>query len=342
MKDSAAHAPWSSGPTVTLYMPSPRNRRRFALFSTLLSEMKVHHKAIFPLFRRLKLKGYAATAMQSPYCHYSWRRPLETGLLITDQDVNNEGGKTINVTYDFMKHLKTEKQGETLFLPILFHPNILNEANYVRSSELSKIKTRPIGVLFAGNCDPEIYNNSRIQTQYGLFNRHELFQHAQTLPPDQVYIPHSRVAFDEALHNGSLANRFVWIDTGKFRIPQTEWLELLAKAQYFFCTPGVRRPYCHNLNEASACGTVPVLQYPGLYRPSLKNGENCIAYEDASELRGILQRLLTEDKTTWRARSNSAVEWHQKHMSLDHARDQIKCFLSDTRRKQMTWILSGN
>ena len=143
------------------------------------------------------------------------------------------------------------------------------------------------------------------------------------------------------MKRGSLREKLVWIDTEKFRIPQGEWLQLLSKARYFFCTPGVHYPYCQNLNEATACGTVPFLQYPGFYRPMLETDSTCIAFREISEIETLLINALSEDNSHWQKLSSSVAQWHHNHMSLDYARDTIRAFLQNPEVKTMTWIMAG-
>ncbi|GEM_PF-6421266 len=342
MNETSAHPPQPAGQNITVIMPSSRNGRRFALVSTLLSEMKYAHTAVFPPLRRLKLKGLEAKAVSSTFCNLAWRNPKRSDVLITDQNIKNENGKTIQISYDFMAALKEETQPDTLFLPILFHPSLLNRANYLKAEQLSKNMDRPIGVLFAGNCDPKTYDNSRIGSLYNLANRHELFEYVKSLPPELVFIPKTKEAFTEALESGSLKNKFVWIDTEAFRIPQNEWFELLAKSRYFFCTPGVHYPYCQNHNEAAACGAVPILQYLDFYKPGLINGENCLAFREINEIEKLLAKALSaENHSASVHQSTSINNWHKAHMSLEYATKQLSDFLSDPERKHMTWILAG-
>lgn len=342
MNEPSAYSPQPANQNITVIMPSSRNGRRFALVSTLLSEMKYAHTAVFPPLRRLKLKELEAKAISSTFCNLVWRRPKRPDVLITDQDIKNENGKTIQISYDFVTALKKETQPDTLFLPILFHPSLLNQVSYSKADQLSKTTDRPIGVLFAGNCDPKTYDNGRINSLYNLANRHELFEYVKSLPPELVFIPKTKEAFTEALESGSLKNKFVWIDTEAFRIPQNEWFELLAKARYFFCTPGVHYPYCQNLNEAAACGAVPILQYPNFYKPNLIKGENCLAFREMNEIEKLLNKALTaENHNASALQSTSIKDWHKAHMSLDHAIKQLSDFINDPERQHLTWILAG-
>lgn len=328
--------------SVTVLMPSSRNGRRFALVSNVLSQMGIHHNAVFPVFRRLKLKGLERAAANSRFCHLRWKVPKKSNVLITDLNKENRHGKTIRISYDFKSHLFGKRRDDTLFLPILFHPNLLDHKSYEQAEELSQYRDRDIGVLFAGNCDQKTYDNDRISEQFGLANRHELYQAALKLPSDMTYFPKTREEFEDALAKGQLKNKFVWIDTELFRVPQNKWLALVASARYFFCTPGVHYPYCQNLNEAMACGTVPVLQYPQYYLPPLADGENCMVFDTSKAIEATLRQVLDpERESQWLTRSAAAKAWHEAHLSLNVACLRLAEFLEDPKREEMTWILAG-
>jgi len=329
-------------PSVTVLMSSSRNGRRFALVSNVLSQMGIHHNAVFPVFRRLKLRGLERAAANSRFCHLRWKVPKSSNVLITDLNKENRHGKTIRISYDFKSHLFGEQVENSLFLPILFHPNLLNHKSYEQAEELSQYKDRDIGVLFAGNCDRKTYDNDRIAEQFGLANRHELYQAALKLPQDMMFFPKTKEAFEEALAEGQLKDKFVWIDTNLFRVPQSKWLALVASARYFFCTPGVHYPYCQNLNEAMACGTVPILQYPQYYLPPLADGENCMVFRTRDALEAVLQQGLDPKRESqWLTRSAAAKAWHEAHLSLNVACSRLAEFFDDPERQEMTWVLAG-
>lgn len=328
--------------SITVDMASRRNGRRFAIVSGVLSAMGLHHTARFGLLRRFRLKGLEAKALQSVFCSLASGNADMADVLITDRMAAKHSGKIIRIDYDFQRHLAGAADGETLFLPILFHPDMLNGEAYAQADKLAGNAQRSIGVLFAGNCDPKTYDNPAIEKEYGLLNRVQLMRQAEQLPGEQVFFPENREALEQARAKGELVNRFVWIDTTRFRIPQDEWLSLVGDASYFFCTPGVHYPYCQNLNEAMACGTVPILQYSDYYRPELQDRVNCIAFRDKQAIGTTLDNL--PDGTSglpWESLSAAAKTYHDQQLSLDRAKAVIGGFLQNPDQKELTWVLAG-
>jgi glycosyltransferase involved in cell wall biosynthesis len=85
---------------------------------------------------------------------------------------------------------------------------------------------------------------------------------------------------------------FVLVETQHCKIPPERWLEALSKGDFFLACPGVGMPLCHNLVEAMAAGAIPILQYAAYLSPELKNGENCLTFDDERSLREVTSRAL--------------------------------------------------
>ena len=218
---------------------------------------------------------------------------------------------------------------------------MINEASYSQARVLSNQTDRPIGVLFAGNCDATIYMRTDMGTRYGLLNRVEIAALASKRTGQQVFIPDDRARFEEALSKGELRDRLVWIDTNFFRIPQSQWLSLIAKSRFFVCTPGVQYPYCQNLNEAAACGSVPILQFPDAYFPALENGRNCLSFEVAMDFPEVIASALAMGEQHRLTLSKGTIAYHEAHLSLDAIRARLSEFFLDGEKADMTWVMAG-
>lgn len=51
-------------------------------------------------------------------------------------------------------------------------------------------------------------------------------------------------------------------------------------------------PLCHNLIEALAAGSIPILQYASYLPRPLENGVNCLTFTCAQTLRSTLRRVM--------------------------------------------------
>ncbi|MCB1386606.1 MAG: hypothetical protein KDJ80_11805 [Nitratireductor sp.] len=333
------------GDGAILHLPDRRNGRRMAVVSLVLAAAGIRHMAVLPWLRARRLGDLERRALASSGCEIAHRLPRSARLLVTDRSgpvIRAE--KTLRIRYDLASALARPLDRRELFLPILFHPDQINAETYRAADRLSARRNRPIRILFAGNCDPATYDTALIGRQYGLANRHELHRLAQSLPGDMAVFPQSRAELDamigEAERSGRKIDRLVWIDTRRFRIPAAQWFKLIASADIFLCTPGVRYPWCQNLNEAMACGTVALLEYPGLYNPALEPGVNALTL-DAADLGASIASMLALGETEIARLSAAAAAYHREHLSLGRAIGAIGAFLADPDMPALDWYLAG-
>lgn len=93
-----------------------------------------------------------------------------------------------------------------------------------------------------------------------------------------------------------------------------DWLNNLARAEFFICPPGYVMPMCHNAVEAMAVGTIPIISYPEWFRPSLRHLENCIAFDDEADLVAKINlalRMPPEDVARMR---RNAIAYYERHL----------------------------
>ncbi len=310
------------------------------MISRVLGQMDCPHDLIVPPGKLIWGKTLERMPFDQTLCRPLWRGQGNYGLTFTERTKCPTARKHIQVRYDAMK--PDLEEGNDLFLPLLFHPRLLDHAHYLEAEELSGSTDRPIGILFAGNCDRETYDKARIRRNFGLMNRFEIYRAVMEAPGDSVWMPESRTTFETALAAGELRSKLVWIDTKRFRIDRSEWLSVLAKTRYFLCTPGVHYPFCHNLNEAMACGTVPILEYPHFYRPSLSDGLNCVGFSGAGELTSKICEIAAEDPADfWRGRSRAARDYHENNLSLTSLINRLEAFAADKESQRMIWHMAG-
>ena len=342
---SANGAKPSAAPA-TIYIPSRRNGRRFAVVSKVLSAAGIRHRAIFPLLRSMRLGKLERSVLDSGYCETGWRMPKDVSLLVTDQpEAASKAQKVIEISYDLASAAGRQLSADEIYHPILFHPDQITKEAYARAEVLSGNRNRPLPLLFAGNCDPATYDTPDMGKAFGLLNRHQLHQLARRLPPELAVFPQTpeelKSLVSQATESGKPLKKLVWIDTQQFRIPAAQWLDLVVKANFFLCTPGVRYPWCQNLNEAMACGTVPVLQYPHLYNPALTDGSDCLAFTDATDFEAAVRKALAMAESKVKPLSKAAHEYHADHLSLARLVSAIQDFAEDPERRKLTWYLAG-
>ena len=329
-----------------VFIPSRRNGRRFAVVSNVLSAAGIPHRAVFPPLRLLRLGKLERSAIDSDYCQAGWRMPANPPLLITDQpEAADRASKVIEISYDLTTAAGRPLSSDEVYHPILFHPGQISDEAYAKAEVLSDNRNRPLSLLFAGNCDPATYDTPDMAREFGLLNRHELHQLARQLPCELTVFPRTpeelEALVSQAVESGKPLGKLVWIDTQDFRIPAEQWLELVARANFFVCTPGVRYPWCQNLNEAMACGTVPVLQYPRLYNPALADGTDSLTFSGKADFEAAVRKALAMPENGVKPLSAAARKYHADHLSLSRIATEIRAFAADPERRKLTWYLSG-
>lgn len=336
----------SSATLATIYIPSRRNGRRFAVVSKVLSAAGIRHRAIFPPLRLMRLGKLERWALSSGYCETGWRMQHDSSLLVTDQpEAAGRASKVIEISYDLAGAAGRELPADEIYHPILFHPDQITEEAYAQAEALSGKRKRPLSLLFAGNCDPATYDTPDMERDFGLLNRHQLHQLARQLQPELAVFPKTpeelEALVSQAAESGKPLKKLVWIDTQDFRIPAAQWLDLVARANFFLCTPGVRYPWCQNLNEAMACGTVPVLQYPHLYNPALTDGSESLTFTGRADFEAVVRKALVMPESQVKPLSKAAHRYHADHLSLARIISEIQAFADNPERQKLTWYLAG-
>ena len=74
--------------------------------------------------------------------------------------------------------------------------------------------------------------------------------------------------------------------------------------------PGYTVPHSHNLIEALAVGTAPLLNYAHLYRPALTPGQNCLGFDTADGLRRAVVEALALPPTAAAALRAAAAAFY--------------------------------
>lgn len=102
-------------------------------------------------------------------------------------------------------------------------------------------------------------------------------------------------------------------------VGRAAYLRTLARSEFALCPPGVFMPHSHNLVEAMAVGTVPVLNYPEFCRPRLVDGESCLAFRTTDDLIATVRRVLTIEPTTIAPIRRAVVNHYDRVLSPEGA-----------------------
>jgi hypothetical protein len=182
-------------------------------------------------------------------------------------------------------------------------------------------------IYFSGNTYPSAYDNNCMERSFGIRSRRKLvceflsFRESGRKPAGSDI---RRVGIElNFWEDGGRGNR-------QNRVPNTEWMDTLSRKMFFLCPPGVWMPFCYNLVECLAVGSIPILEYGHLLPVPLQHKENCIdlkEYNSCDELLSDLEKLNDEEIQYIR---QGAVDYFDRNLS--HAR-VVECLLTAPQNK---------
>lgn len=271
----------------------------------------------FGVFAKSGLNRRAANIADMTVWHSNlrmiWGLPKrsEPWILCTDHRKDYHGKdfqKCIFVCYDYGPQVSLP-DGSHFAMPYTMHPQIY--VQYRHHEELARFRSLPRKVrgLFAGNSTPG-YDSASIREMYGLLSRHKLVSHLiQSGKVQRVSDPLRWQQIAREVHRDAI------VVFDQMRVHQRYWLDTVASTDFFFAFPGVVIPLAHNVIEAMAVGTIPVLNYPHWFVPPLVNGENCLAFSSLIDLDRLIERILTMDSREIERLRTGVVKYYEEYLN---------------------------
>lgn len=244
---------------------------------------------------------------------YSLINPKEfTGtcaILVTDStaDGHFKAEKTIRI--DYRRQLPEPESAEQVAFPFFVYPKIQESGQLDTLSKISN-EERCMRVFFAGNTKTPKYDAPVLAEAYKVLSRVKMIRCAvNALPKEQVHQP---VDFEHLLPAKSPSLTIAHSQT--CIIPSQHWLETLRKSDFFLACPGVGMPLCHNLIEALAVGSIPILQHPQYLDPSLVDGVNCLTFNSETSLVQALDKAMQMETKRIETLRRGAHGYYESHL----------------------------
>jgi glycosyltransferase involved in cell wall biosynthesis len=181
---------------------------------------------------------------------------------------------------------------------------------------------RKTKILFSGNSREISYNNHLIRDKFGILNRHEIIDFLK-----RTYKKDQRVSFTIKDWKPIWILDFSWSVEKSNRIENKlmgdSYLSVLSQSDFFLCCPGVNMPFCFHTIEAMACGVIPILQYPHLLRPQLRNGENCFSFESTAELKEIIESIMKMEPAEIQKMRREVILYYSRFLSAESIRERM-------------------
>ncbi len=212
------------------------------------------------------------------------------------------------IRIDYQNRIAT--QPSELAFPVFVHPQIAAQNRLPYAYELGA--KRPARLFFGGNTSEGKYDKNVIGEVYRMLTRREMLTVVrEKISESKIFRPPSAIQWLES----DEPHLFVLCETQICKIPPDRWLDALSKADFFLACPGVGMPLCHNLIEALAAGTIPILQYARYLSPPLEDGVNCLSFDDESSLRSVVSHLQTLDASEILRLKKGVKTYYDDHLA---------------------------
>lgn len=199
-----------------------------------------------------------------------------------------------------------------MILPYAMHPR---QTGGDLDEKLARLRTqrRTMRIFFSG--DTKDYGRNRIRYPAPKLPRLEIVNILKERLADHVALIQEVPARDRLLEDERpYIDRCVIMDTSRIWIEEPDWLDTLARSDFFLSPPGIVMPMCHNIIEAMAVGTIPITNYPEWLRPNLVHMQNCIVFDDEADLiRKVQLALSLNESEIARMRAN-VIDYYRKHL----------------------------
>lgn len=193
-------------------------------------------------------------------------------------------------------------------------PYAMHPAQALRATQevLERLRASPrrMRALFAG--DSKGYARNRVRYPGPKLPRLEVLTTLKVRLGDAI-IAVSGCEQIEQLCKSGFVDRFVLSDSGSGIAP-AQWLPTLAKADFFLCPPGIVMPMCHNVIEAMAVGTIPLISYAEWLHPNLEHLVNCVVFDGKDDLVEKMRLALSMPEPQVQAMRANVVTYYESHL----------------------------
>ena len=238
------------------------------------------YRANFPFLSSMRYKRYKSMLLEREFRVGESVDEIPSGSLgcvVTDRERTPlTKTKLLRISYEHRLPLNDSE----VVMPFRVFPQLYSQLSGL---DVELESGRPWRAFFAGTITAR-YGKKTLEQKFGKMSRLAVLRALETkLAPDEIHILKSET--ESVLEKPSFV-----LASSSFRIPQEKWFATLAKSDFFVACPGGAMPICHNVAEAMAVGTIPILEYPEYLDPPLRHGVNCLAFTGPDELLRIMRR----------------------------------------------------
>lgn len=219
--------------------------------------------------------------------------------------------KTLPHYKEFNKEIKLDlnildfnsKNSDHAYIPFCMYPEV-----YKFTKNLNKLRNqkRNIKLFFSGNFNDE--DHSIFMKRHNKLSRLKIVEVVSSL--NKTHILSELKDLKKSFNNKILINDF-----SKNKIKSKDWLKTLSRCDFFLCAPGAFMPVCRNLIESMSVGTIPILNYADWLHPNLKDGENCLIFNDENELLEKINNIFKMDSNKINQMRINVIKYYEEYLT---------------------------
>ena len=220
-------------------------------------------------------------------------------------------------------------------IPYGMHPAQVVRGHSQRLEDLRNRRPR-VKFLFAGACQTSEYANPEITDLFGLTPRNILYDILNDVAKnEELHVVRSYDALMNANNPVDLAI-IATSDTEKNRIEVDYWMDVLSSASFFVAGPGICMPMSHNVIEAMSVGTIPIVEYPNLFTPSLNEEAACVPFDGRHSFRQVVERCLKLDDDVVESHRQRVLDYYRTYLDVQTVSRKLQSAVLPSADKSQT------
>lgn len=218
--------------------------------------------------------------------------------------------KRVKAGYDICANYRLDsyRGHDPMMMPYPMHPWCFD--NQIRQTlEEVRETEKKFRIFFSG--DTEGYKRNWINYPKPKLTRSQVIDSILTEWRDRILYIQDEDTLNAALQ-GDYRQQAVLVDMSKVFV--NDWLQNLAKAEFFICPQGYVMPMCHNSVESMAVGAIPIINYPEWFSPSLEHMKNCVVFDEQRDLLQQLDRVLAMDSEQVAQMRRNVIDYYDRYL----------------------------
>ena len=181
-----------------------------------------------------------------------------------------------------------------------------------------RLARRPFRIGFAGSTGDEVYTE---HLSFPLLGRQDVLATVREHFSGRM----AEIGSPAELESIDLSSTPIVFATARARrhmrtthvLDTSEYLAFLGRCDFFLAPPGFMMPVCHNLTEAMALRSIPILNYAEWVRPPLEDGVSCISFSTPDDLVAAIERVLSMTDLEIEEIRSGVAAYSDEHLSVD-------------------------